>query len=192
MTVRNALKNLETEGLIDRKKGKGSMVKIKRKSIELLSIKGFTETMKAKEGKIDTLFLQEPIIKEWDNDFHWDLSPKECSLGCIHFTRIRTLENRPIMVEKTYLSNMNLPKFCSTPFINKSLFDTLIVNHDIEMTGVKQKFRAIAASEGLAQSLDLKKGAPILEITRKLSTSREGFHVYSLAYCHTDDFTIEA
>jgi hypothetical protein len=76
-------------------------------------------------------------------------------------------------------------------FINKSLFDALIVNYDIEMTGVTQKFRAISASTSLAKSLDIEVGAPVLEIIRKLSTNKQGFHVYSFTYCNTDEFTIE-
>ena len=54
MTIRHALKDLENEGLISRHKGKGSIVESKQRSIELLSIKGFTEIMKGKEVDIYT------------------------------------------------------------------------------------------------------------------------------------------
>ena len=192
MTVRNALNNLETEGLISKRKGKGSIVKLKRKSIELLSIKGFTELMKGLEDKINTVFIQKPTLKSWNNDFYWELSEAERQAGCIHLSRLRTIQERPIMVEETYLSDMSLPGFCSTAFVNKSLFDTLIVNFDIEMTGVVQKFRAISASETLAKSLNLTTGEPVLEIIRKLSTNKQGFYVYSFAYCNTNEFSIEA
>ena len=192
MTVRNALNNLETEGLISKRKGKGSIVKLKRKSIELLSIKGLTEVMKGMEDKIDTVFIQKPILKSWNNNFNWELSEAERRLGSIYLARLRTMQDRSIMVEETYLSNMNLPGFCSTSFVNKSLFDTLVVNFDIEMTGVVQKFRAISASESLAKSLNLTTGAPVLEIIRKLATNKSGFYVYSFAYCNTNEFSIEA
>jgi DNA-binding GntR family transcriptional regulator len=192
MTVRNALNNMETEGLIYRKKGKGSIVKLKGKSIELLSIKGFTEVLKGQEDKIDTLFVQNPTIGTWDQDFFWNLNQEELSAGCIYMSRVRTLHDRPIMLEKTFLSNNDLPNFISKVFINKSLFDTLIVNYDIEMIDVIQKFRAISASQELAEALNLEIAAPVLEIIRKLSTSRPGFYVYSFSYCNTKEFTIEA
>lgn len=192
MTVRNALSNLESEGLIERQKGKGSIVKFKRKSIELLSIKGFTEVMKGKERKIDTIFLQKPTLMDWEESFYWPISNEEIAAKCIYLNRVRMFGEKPIMMEKTFLANMDLHNFCTEEFINKSLFDTLIVNHDIEMTGVVQKFRAIPANAELAHSLQLNEGAPVLEIMRKLTTNKEGFFVYSFAYCNTDDFTIEA
>ena len=192
MTVRNALNNMETEGLIYRKKGTGSIVKLKGKSLEFLSIKGFTEVLKGKEDKIDTLFVQNPTIQTWDQDFFWSLSQEELSEGCIYMSRVRTLYDKPIMLEKTFISNNELLNFCSKVFVNKSLFDTLIVNYDIEMIDVIQKFRAISASQELAEALNLEVGAPVLEIIRKLSTSRPGFFVYSFSYCNTEEFTIEA
>ena len=190
MTARKALNNLEVKGLIDRKKGKGSFVKLDRSSIELLSIKGFTEIMQSKEHSIQTLYLQNPISEEWDTSFYWDLNQEEIDAGCIFFSRIRKLEGKPIMLEKTYLPN-SLNGFCNKQFINESLFDTLVVNHDIEIKGVIQKFRAISADQQLAQSLKIELGEPVLEVKRKLNTNRNGFYIYSFAYCNTKDFTIE-
>lgn len=192
MTIRNALKNLEIEGFIYRHQGKGSIVKSKQKSIKLLSIKGFTEIMKGREVDISTVFIQKPKEKPWEDNFYWNLTDKEVEIGCIHCSRIRIMQEKPVMFENTFITNTDLSGFCTTDFINNSLFDTLIINHDIEVMNVTQKFRAIAANEELSKRLNLKKGTPILEIIRKLTTSKTGLFIYSFAYCNTDDFTIEA
>jgi GntR family transcriptional regulator/GntR family frlABCD operon transcriptional regulator len=191
MTIRHALKNLENEGLISRRQGKGSIVEYQQKSIELLSIKGFTEVMKGEEVDISTIFIQMPELKNWKKDFYWDLGTKELKVGCIHFSRVRVINEKAIMYEDTCISNQYLSDFCSTLFINNSLFETLLIKYDIEITGVTQKFRAISASEKISKRLNIKKGNPVLEITRKLSTSKPNLFVYSFLYCNTDDFTIE-
>ena len=85
MTIRKALGNLEVEGLIYRKKGKGSFVGFKRKSIELLSVKGFTEIMKGRRIEFDTVFIQRPEIKNLDKSFFWDMDDKELDADFIHF-----------------------------------------------------------------------------------------------------------
>ena len=191
MTIRIGLRNLESEGLIYRKKGKGSFVGFKRNSIELLSVRGFTEIMKDKDLNISSLFVQKPELKPWKADFNWKLSSKELKSGCIHFSRIRRVKDKPVMFEDTFISNIGLRNFCDNQFVNGSLFDTLIVNHDLEISGVVQKFRAIGASESLAQYLNVNVGSPILEIMRKLETSELNVVIYSFAYCNTNDFTVE-
>ncbi len=192
MTIRHALKDLENEGLISRQQGKGSIVEGKRKSYELLSKKGFTEVMKGKEIKIDTELVKKPRIENWRENFYWNLTTEEVSAKCIVFSRTRTIDKKPIMFEKTYIPNIGMKTFCSKPFVHNSLFDTLLINHDIEITGVIQKFRAVTASEKVAKRLSISKGSPILEIVRKLATNRPDFFIYSFLYCNTDDFTIEA
>ncbi len=188
MTIRHALKDLESEGLIYRKKGKGSFVGRKRKSIELALV-GFSEIMKREGVEVETKRVLEPTMMEWSDDFYWELSKKEKKAGCISFKRIRGIHGRPVMIEHAYLANIGIKNFCTTPFVNGSLFDTLIINHDIELTGVEQKFKAISANKAQANSLNIKEGSPILEIIRKLSTSKPDLYLYSFIYCNTNEFT---
>ena len=193
MTIRNALKTLENEGFIHKHKGKGSIVKSKRKSFEILALKGFTEVMKrkGKHLKVETQFLDPVHLTEWPEDFHWELSREEVEPGCIKMTRTRFLEGSPVMLERTFFPNLHLQGFLDTPFVNNALFDTLIVNHNIEMVSVEQKIRAIPADKYLAEALKLDQGSPVLEIIRKLHTSKSNFHVYTYAYCNTTDFSLE-
>lgn len=191
MTIRNALKNLEMEGLIYRKQGKGSFVGFKRKSIELLTMKGFSEVMRRKNVVIDTRFIKKPQTEEWKKDFYWDLHTDELKSGCIHFSRVRCIQNKPVMFEETYLSNLELADFCNKPFTNNSLFDTLSVQYKTEITGVIQNVRAISASEELAGHLEINTNTPVLEIMRKLTTSNPKIFIYSFAFCNTDEFIIE-
>jgi len=191
MTIRIALKNLETEGLIYRKQGKGSFVGFKRKSVELLTVKGFSEVMRRKNAEIDTRFIQKPHIREWKKDFYWDLHTEERESGCISLSRVRSIQNKPVMYEETYLSNTDLENFSNISFTNNSLFDTLSVQYKTEITGVTQNVRAILAPEYMAKYMEIDTNAPVLEIMRKLTTTNPNIFIYSFVFCNTNEFTIE-
>ncbi|MEE9438490.1 MAG: GntR family transcriptional regulator [Saprospiraceae bacterium] len=192
MTIRHALKNLEVEGLIYRKKGKGSFVGNKKRSFELGFTKGFTEIMKSRNINYSTNFIQEPILQEWPEDFRWKLSNKEIKNNCIYFSRSRSIEGKKVIIDNTIISNIGVKNFCEKPLVNMSLFDTLMVRYDTEITGVTQKFSAIIATKEMAKSIEIKEGDPVLRIIRKLSTSNPGLHIYADLYCDTNSFSFDA
>jgi DNA-binding GntR family transcriptional regulator len=147
--------------------------------------------MRRKNTDIDTIFIQKPQTENWEQDFYWDLHSDERESGCIHFSRVRHIRNKPVMFEETYLSNTDLQDFCKKPFTNNSLFDTLSVQYKTEITGVIQNVRAISASEELAKHLKINTNTPVLEIMRKLTTSNPKVFIYSFAFCNTEEFIIE-
>jgi len=191
MTVRNALQSLEKDGLILKKKGIGSIVLAKRRSIGLLSIKGFTEIMKDENIQVETIMIKKPSVTAWNDDFFFELNETELAAGCIEMDRVRKINKEAIMYEVTYLPNLNLQKFCTKPFINKSLFDTLHFTYGIEITHVVQKFRAISANAEQAELLGVKKGKPLLHVIRKLKTNRANFYVYSSVLFNSENHLIE-
>jgi len=191
MTARNALQSLEKDGLILRKQGKGSIVQSKRKSVELLSIRGFTAVMKARNIEVQTRILQKPHIQPWPEDFFFQLSDLEKLAGCIQLQRLRLANGEPVMYEASYLPNMNLSSMTKRLLINDSLFDTLQINHHIEIMKVRQKFRAVKAEGQQADYLQVNDGDPLLHITRKLSTNKKNFNVYSSVFFNSENHLIE-
>jgi DNA-binding GntR family transcriptional regulator len=191
MTIRNALKSLEDDGLIARKQGSGSMVMSKRKSVELLSINGFTKVMEGNNVKVESRLIKKPHLKPWPESFFYELNSMEKQAGCIQLDRVRSVEGEAIMYEITYFANLNIPKFCQTPFVNGSLFDTLKINHNIEMLEVKQKFRAIKADSNYSNLLSIDEGEPLLHIIRKLTTNRPHLNIYSSVFFNSSNHFIE-
>ncbi len=78
-TVRKALDELLKEGFIEKEHGKGSRVLERRKSLGLLTVKGFSEVT---DYQVKTVVLQEPKIGEWDDliSFPLDRCGKKCAL----------------------------------------------------------------------------------------------------------------
>jgi len=190
-TIRQALGELVKEGYIHKKQGKGSIViRRQRRTLGLLSVKGFSEVVSGKKLNVSTVMIQKPMIARWDEPFFYPLGELERKAGCIFLKRIRCVEAEPVMLESTYLPNNNLPRFCTRPLVHGSLFETLNVNYSLEITQVEQDLRAVAADEEAAALLNIKSGSPLLLIYLKFHTNREHVSVYSSLLCNTAGYSI--
>jgi DNA-binding GntR family transcriptional regulator len=190
-TVRQALQELVREGYILKKKGKGSIVqKSHRRTLGVLSVKGFSRIVTEKKLAVATVVIKEPAITTWDDPFFYQLDEIERNAGCIFLKRVRCVDKEPVMLETTYIPNVNLPGFCRKPFVKGSLFETLSVNYQIEITKVEQDLRAVPADIDSSVLLNVKPGTPLLHIYLKFSTSRAHLNIYSSLLCNTSDFSI--
>jgi GntR family transcriptional regulator/GntR family frlABCD operon transcriptional regulator len=188
-TVRQALGELEKEGYIEKKQGKGSLVKNKKR-LGLLSVKGFSEVLSRKKIKVTTRPLQGPVLTTWPESFFYALGGLEKKAGCIYLERLRIAGNEPVMFERTYIPNLNLPRFTKKPLENGSLFETLRARYQVEIVNLYQDIRAIKASGELPGLLKVKGGDPVLHISRQYDTNREQLHVYSFLVCNTNNYSI--
>lgn len=189
VTIRHALTELINLGLIIRYHGKGSIISEPKNALGILSVRGVT----AGVGNLNlkTSIITKPNKAIWPEDFFFPHSEKEKLAGCIYFSRIRTLEGRPVIYEETYISNVNLPRFVKFSLEDRSLFSFLKEKYEVEIKGGEQKIWAINANKGIAGLLELKKGHPVVHMKRKLDTNNNNLHVYSFLYCNTDEFYLQ-
>ena len=167
-TARKALEELQKEGFIIRKHGKGSEVRERRESLGLLTVKGFSEAV---SHNIKTMFLETPHIIDWNEDFPFKATPEEKAGKWIHFSRLRFVNNQPIVVENNWLTVNNIPDFCSEQFIEGSFFKTLSQKYLIEIVGSEQEIRALSADKVTARLLNMEESSPILMISIKYFTN---------------------
>jgi Transcriptional regulators len=187
-TVRHALDSLVRDGLIIRKQGKGSIVRKPPHEIGILSIAATSSAIG--QQYLQTQILEKPGIKTWPDTFPFDLSDAEKDSGCIYMERLRFVNNQPVFYDINLLPNINLPRFTSRSLENKSLFEVLRINYQIEVKGGEQKLRAIKATEKISTLLKIKKNDPVLYLERKLLTNREGFNIYSSICFNSDKHAI--
>lgn len=188
-TVRKALDMLTHEGFIKKQQGLGSIVHKLPKGIGILSIAGTTKAIGQKN--LITKTVVKPMVKAWPEDFFFPMSDEERSTGCIYFERVRSVSDKPIFYEQTYLPNINLPRFTSRNLDNKSLFDVLRQNYQLEVKGGEQFFKAVEAqSSKICECLNIEPGRPVLHLSRKMETNRVGFSFYSFMYCNTDNYSL--
>jgi GntR family transcriptional regulator/GntR family frlABCD operon transcriptional regulator len=126
-------------------------------------------------------------VKPWDDHFMFKLSETEINSGCIYMERIRYYNDKPIFYDINFIPNINIPRFTSRSFENRSLFDILRKTYQIEIKGGEQKIRAIEADSLIAKHLSVKPGHPVLHLERKFDTNKPGFFIYSSIYCNTEE-----
>ena len=187
-TVRHALDSLVKDGLILKKQGKGSIVKKPVRNIGILSIAGTATAVGVKYLK--TEILQKPVIQKWENSLPFELSELEKEAGCVSLERLRYVEGAPVFYDINHLPNIYIPRITNRSLENKSLFDILRQNYQIEVLGGEQKLKAIKPNAKVKKLLHLKNGQPVLYIERKLTTNKEGFNIYSTIYFNSDKHAI--
>lgn len=192
MTVRQALNELVREGYITRQHGKGSTVSASRKSLGLLSLKGWTEVVVASDRHGKTLVLEGPVLRKLEDTAFKPLIDNEKHEEFIFFKRLRLVEDSPVMYEHTYIPNENLPNFIKEPLLEGSLFRTLLIKYQIDVQSMTQEVRAVVADKETANLLKIKQKSPVLHLLRKYKTSIDGFFLYSSIYCNTEKFAISS
>ena len=175
-TARKALEELQKEGFIIRQHGKGSQVRERRESLGLLTVKGFSEAVNL---NIKTEFLQKPHLIDWDDSFPFKPSIAERSNKWIYFSRLRYVNDSPVIVEHNWFSIIKFPGFIDQEFVQDSFFRTLSQRYLTEITGSEQELRALEADNILSLLLQTEEKSPILQIQIKYYTSKPNCFIYS-------------
>ena len=187
-TVRKALDMLVNEGFIVRKQGKGSIVKGKPKGIGILSLTGTTSAIGG--DHLTTRIIVKPRIRSWISAFGFELTENEKRIGCIYMERLRLINDTPVFYDINMIPNLNLPRFTSRTFENRSLFEILRKQYQIQVTGGEQKILAIRADRRIQEHFGVSRNHPILRLDRKMETNRLGFSFYSQVYCNTEHYSL--
>jgi GntR family transcriptional regulator/GntR family frlABCD operon transcriptional regulator len=187
-TARKALEELIKEGFIERLHGKGSLVKERRKSLGLLNVKGFSEAV---GQNVNTTIIQKPAKRNWMETFPFAVSKAELNSPCLHFERIRSVGNEPVMVENNWFSSLELPGFTKHKFVSNSFFKTLSQIYYIEIIGSEQELRAISADQKISELLKIGVGSPVLQIFIHFATSRKNLNIYAELICNTSKYSVE-
>jgi DNA-binding GntR family transcriptional regulator len=187
-TVRKALDMLVNDGFILRQQGKGSIVQGRPRGIGILALTGTTSAI-GREN-LTTRIIVRPRIISWTEAFGFELSETEKSMGCIYMERLRLIKNRPVFYDITMIPNLNMSRFTSRNFENRSLFEILRKHYQLEVKGGEQKIQAITADDRIQKHFGVKNNHPILRIDRKLETNRIGFAFFSQIYCNTSKYSL--
>jgi DNA-binding GntR family transcriptional regulator len=189
VTVRHALSELKNIGYITRKHGKGSIVSEPKRGLGILSLGGVTAGVG--DQNLTTAILQKQQKQDWPLGFFYPLNKEEKSRGCIFFTRLRHIDNTPVLYEETYISNIQLPRFVGRNLENRSLFKILKEHYNVEIKGGEQKIWAIPGDKKICKLLNMEENHPIVHMKRRLLTNIQDLVIHSFIYCNTDEYFLQ-
>ena len=189
MTVRQALMELVREGFIERRHGKGSIVRSERQALGLLSFQGFSEVVGSHHA-VRTEFLAPPTLVPWPDPFFYELTDTERPTDCLFLNRLRYADDSPVMLEHTFVPDIGLSALLTESLLDGSLFRTLSSRYQLDIKSMEQRLRAIGATAEHAHRFGCAKNTPLLYIERRYQTNQPNLHVYSQLVCFTDQYAI--
>ena len=159
--VRQALGELETEGLIYRRRGKGAFV-MEAKIVESLAqrLTGFHQDMRERGHRPVSRVLQQAVLPAPASVArNLEVAP---GTPVILLERQRFVNGEPIVLVSSYLPEAFCPGLEHVDFREQSLYAYLESTYGLTIARGRRRIEAIAASEREAELLQVEVGAPLL------------------------------
>lgn len=159
--IRQALKELAYEGLIEREKGRGTFVAEPKIGESLFQeLTGFYQDMEAKGHGSGSKVLKQKVvpasIKVAKN------LEIESETPVIQIDRLRFVQDEPIVLVKAYLPYELYPGLLDADLEQQSLYAFLEREYKIQIARSHRIFEAVPANEYEADLLQVQKGAPLI------------------------------
>lgn len=186
-TIRQALAALVHEGLIERKRGKGSWVLEPRIDQQLIELTGFVEDMLSRGLEPEARVVSMEVVTA-DVVVAEELRIEEGSQA-VRIERVRLADRRPILFDVSHLPLELGEQVIREDLRQRPIFDILETDLGVVLAEAGYHIRAVAAKEPIATHLRVRRSAPLLMIERT-TYSREGTPVdYENLYYRADRMT---
>jgi GntR family transcriptional regulator len=164
ITIRQALNILENEGLIYRKRGRGTFVAQPTLEQSLSRIISFTEDMQRRGWTAGTRVLSLGLVPADDEIAELlQVTPGE---ELARVERLRLANEEPVSIEVSYIIHRVCPGILRFDFATQSMRVLLEQEFNLRLVRARQTIRAISAPVNVSHLLSLKPGAAILFIER--------------------------
>ncbi len=161
LTVRRALNELSQRGLIETVHGKGSFVapRVVRYDVSAGRDASFTRSMRALGHRVGIRLLATDTVES--PELQVELRTDGKVLQC---TTVRVVDDQPWSLSVTSIGAERFPGLAKQWTGETSLFDFLLEHHGVRMQRAYRTFSAGLAEPGEAEHLQVRVGAPILEM----------------------------
>jgi GntR family transcriptional regulator len=183
--VRQALRELEFEGVINRHKGKGTFISLPKINEGLVQkLTDFYQDMLVRGLKPGSKVLHQRVIPASEKIARYlTVTPGE---KVIDIQRLQYINDEPIQLVTTYLPFDICPTLASTDLTNRSLYEFLETECGIFIAKGQRYIEAVLANEYEADLLGIERGAPLLMLD-SVSFSEDGQPVEYYHALHRGD-----
>ncbi len=164
ITIRQALGDLQKEGLIFKVHGKGSFVSQPKAFQNITSLQGFAEAMADGGHEIHNRVVQLRFVSA-----SAEVAAKlglTVGASVVEIHRVRLLDREPVSYEVTFVPERFGKKLQRADLATRDIF--LILENDcgVALGRADLAIDATAADASMAAALQIRKGAPVLRIER--------------------------
>ena len=186
-TVRLALQELENQGLVYRRHGKGTFVAGNGlKATNLSQTYSFSDQMRRLGREPKTTILEFGTIEA--TKYYAMRMGVHIGDRLYRIKRLRLADDVPMMLERTFLPVRNFMSLKREDLERASLYDVFEQTYHEKIRVAEEEFFASVASAEDAKLLGIGEGAPVLDLARV--TSNEGNEVieFTLSVARADQF----
>ena len=164
LTVRQALFSLVQEGYLDRKAGKGTIVRKSPVGKMVVSLSGEIDDLLSLGMKTEIEVLRYEVIKGHDKATQ-SLQLKQADLICF-VEKLRYWEKKPIMVIEEYVHQSLIGNLSNIKKLAKSLYFILTQKRGITLKEATQTIESTTADQRIASLLQIEMGSPLFYLER--------------------------
>jgi GntR family transcriptional regulator len=164
ITVRRAIQNLVSRGLVEIRRGKGTFVAAPKIMHDLKELSGFVEDMHALGRKPTARVIGKEIVAANATVAR----QLELTRGerVVRIRRVRLANGVPLSFDETYLPLGIGKKIITNNLKVEPIFSLLERKYDVPLIEAEYKLDAVAAEKEVARALKVKPRSPIFRIER--------------------------
>jgi GntR family transcriptional regulator len=164
ITVRRAIQNLVSRGLVEIRRGKGTFVAAPKLTQDLKELSGFVEDMHALGRKPTARVIGKEIVTA-DATVARQLALTKGE-RVVRIRRVRLADGVPLSFDETYLPLEIGKKIITNNLRFEPIFSLLERKYDVPLLEAEYKLDAVAAESEVAAALKVKQRSPVFRIER--------------------------
>ena len=186
ITVRQALNDLQKEGLIFKIPGKGTFVAKAKAFQQLMQLEGLAEAMNRMGYEIYNQVISHKLVPA--SAAVAERLQVEAGSTVAEIKRIRHLNREPLSLEVTYLAERIGERLRKADLATRDIFLVMENDYGIALGRADLQIDATLADEALAQALHVGEGSPVLRMERLTHTAAGAPLDFEYLYFRGDAF----